>query len=334
METKQAAHTAYDPAPCAALLDEGRAVLLFDGRGELVYLSPEARRTLERLGVGCPARLSDFPPPLQAALRASAPQGERAGKGSGNGGLWAVELPLREVDSEWLRGMAEAEQMVAVGQLAAAVAQEIGGPNTSIQVTADRLLEGPLGQDPETRECLRRILSQTGRIAHLTRQLIALADPGRVKLSRVDVNEVAGAACELMAGSFRARGIEMGMEFAPGPVLAVADRNYLLQALVNLLLNARTVLQSWTGCRRVVVRTGTTGERVFLQVEDSGPGVAPEAVSRIFLPFVSTTGGTGMGLYLTRQIMVEQGGGVRVTPRNALGGATFTLHLDSAREES
>ncbi len=318
--------------PCAALWDEGRAVLLFDARGELVQVSPEARRTLERLGVGCPDRLSEFPPALQAALRASAPKGDEGG--SGKGGLWAVELPLREVDPDWLRGMAEAEQMAAVGQLAAAVAQEIGGPNTSIQVTADRLLEGPMGHDPEARECLRRILSQTGRIAHLTRQLIALADPGRVKLAPVEVNEIAGAACELVAGSFRGSEIRLETEFAPGPVLAVADRNHLLQALVNLLLNARTVLQSWNGVRRVVVRTEVAGERVLLHVEDSGPGVPPEAVSRIFLPFVSTTGGTGMGLYLTRQIMVEQGGGVRVTPRNALGGATFTLYLDRAREES
>jgi two-component system nitrogen regulation sensor histidine kinase NtrY len=68
-------------------------------------------------------------------------------------------------------------------------------------------------------------------------------------------------------------------------------------------------------------------------VQDSGPGSPPEDVSRIFLPFVSTTGGTGMGLFLTRQVLVEMGGGIRVRPKGELGGATFTVYLDKATDD-
>jgi signal transduction histidine kinase len=103
--------------------------------------------------------------------------------------------------------------------------------------------------------------------------------------------------------------------------------------LVNLLLNARAALQAWTGDRLVRVRAEVNTDRVYLHVEDSGPGVPHEDASRIFLPFVSTTGGTGMGLFLIRQILVEQGGGVRVQPRNDMGGATFTVHLEKATNE-
>jgi signal transduction histidine kinase len=240
---------------------------------------------------------------------------------------------MGELDPEWLRGMVEAEQMAAVGQLATTVAQEIGGPNTSIQVAVDHLLEGPLGESAAESAALKKVLDQTERITKLTRQLISLADPGRAKLEPLDVNEIVESALELLERSFSVREIGLEADFKAGPVTALADRNHLLQALVNLLLNARGALQSWKGERRVTVRTEANTDRVYLHVEDTGPGIAPEDASRIFLPFVSTTGGTGMGLFLTRQILVEQRGGIRVQPRNDLGGATFTIYLEIASDE-
>ena len=71
--------------------------------------------------------------------------------------------------------------MAAVGQLAATVAQEIGGPNTSIQVAVDHLLDGCGPEDAEKKKTLQQLLSQTERITRLTRQLIALADPGHLR---------------------------------------------------------------------------------------------------------------------------------------------------------
>ena len=84
-----------------------------------------------------------------------------------------------------------------------------------------------------------------------------------------------------------------------------------------------------------MVRIGTevNTDRIYVHVEDSGPGIPPEESTRIFLPFISTTGGTGMGLFLTRQILVEQRGGVRVLPKNEMGGATFTIYLEIATDE-
>jgi signal transduction histidine kinase len=312
------------------------ALLLLGEEGEILFANEAACRVLSSLGVSTPSSVEDLPPQLQAAVRASAQDmGSRPPKKLKElaDGLWGVQLPVKELDPEWLRGMVEAEQMAAVGQLAATVAQEIGGPNTSIQVAVERLLEGPLGEGESERAVLRQVLAQTERITRLTRQLIALADPGRPQVAPLDVNEIAASACELMEGSFSARGIEIQAELGPGAVRALADRNHLLQALVNLLLNARTALQAWTGERRVRVRTEENAERVYLHVEDSGPGIPPEDVSRIFLPFVSTTGGTGMGLFLTRQILVEQRGGIKVQSRSGLGGATFTVYLEKAIDD-
>jgi signal transduction histidine kinase len=229
--------------------------------------------------------------------------------------------------------MVEAEQMAAVGQLAATVAQEIGGPNTSIQVAIDHLLDGCGPGDEGTKGTLNQVLRQTERITRLTRQLIALADPGKTRLEPVDLNEIAESACDLMESSFQERGIDCTWEFADDPVRAMGDSNHLLQALVNLLLNARTALESWDGERRIQIRSESNTDRVYIHVEDSGPGIPPEDLTRVFLPFISTTGGTGMGLFLTRQILVEQKGGIRVKSPNEMGGATFTVYLEKVSDD-
>ena len=320
--------------PACPLDQEVRAVILLDAEERVVYLNPPARDALARMGVENPRTLWDLPAQLQPAIRAGQP-GEvpiPEVKGLADG-LWGVYLPMRELDPDWVRGMVEAEQMAAVGQLAATVAQEIGGPNTSIQVAVDHLLDGCGTEHQETKETLNQVLSQTERITRLTRQLIALADPGRTRLEAIDLNELAESACELMESSFMARDIECTWDLGVGPVRAMADRNHLLQALVNILLNARSALQSWTGDRSVKIRSEANAERVYLHVEDSGPGIPPEDLSRVFLPFVSTTGGTGMGLFLTRQILVEQRGGIRVKSPNELGGATFTVYLEKATDD-
>jgi signal transduction histidine kinase len=320
--------------PACPLDQEVRAVILLDAEHRIVYVNPPAQEALARMGAENPRTLWDLPAQLRPAVQAIRPGAPPAPEMKELAdGLWGVYLPMRELDPEWLRGMVEAEQMAAVGQLAATVAQEIGGPNTSIQVAVDHLLDGCGADNQETKETLQQVLNQTERITRLTRQLIALADPGRPRLEAVDLNEIAGAACELMENSFHTRGIQCNWDLGAGPVSALADRNHLLQALVNLLLNARTALQDWTGERLVQIRSEANAERVYLHVEDSGPGIPPEDASRVFLPFVSTTGGTGMGLFLTRQILVEQRGGIRVKSPNELGGATFTVFLEKATDD-
>jgi len=326
------------PTPEASweeFLGEQGAVLLIHPEGKIFFMTDAARTALESLGVGAPGHIRDLPPQLRAALDESQPASVEAPSGLREltDGLWGVKLPMKDLDPEWLRGMAEAEQMAAVGQLATTVAQEIGGPNTSIQVTVDHLLEGPLGQGGAERAALKKVLTQTERITRLTRQLIALADPGRPHLVPLEVNEIVEAACELMEASFSSWNIELESDLRAGFTRARGDRNHLLQVLINLLLNARSALQSWTGQRLVRVRTQANGDRVYLHVEDSGPGIPAEDASRIFLPFVSTTGGTGMGLFLTRQVLVEQGGGIRVHPKGDLGGATFTVYLEKAIDD-
>ena len=321
-----------------ALGSEREGLILVDGDGRILFWNRTAQEALGGVGRELPVYLNelpasrDLPRPVEWASDAAPDSAVPERIRQILDGVWAVCIPVVEADPVRLQAMVAAEQMAAVGQLAATVALEIGGPNTSIQVAADHLLESKCAPGTEEEEELRSILTQTERITRLTRQLIALAEPGRARLEPVSLNDVTASALELFENSFSDEGIVIERELDPNDVMVWADRNQLLQAVVNLLLNARSVLREWERERRVTVRTDSDASRGYLYVTDSGPGVPDDQAFRIFLPFVSTTGGTGMGLYLTRQILQEQGGGIRVKSNDA-PGATFTVDLEKVDDD-
>ncbi len=317
---------------------EQEGMILVDRDGRILYWNRTAQEALGGAGRELPVYLNelpasrDLPRPAEWASDATSDPDvpERIRQIADT--VWAVCIPVVEADPERLQGMVAAEQMAAVGQLAATVALEIGGPNTSIQVAVDHLLESKAVSGTEEEEELRRILTQTARITRLTRQLIALAEPGRAQLKPVSLNDFTASVLELFEKSFSDEGIVIERELDPNDVMVLADPNQLLQAVVNLLLNARTVLGEWGGEKRVTVRTDSDAGRGYLHVTDSGPGIPNDQAFRIFLPFVSTTGGTGMGLYLTRQIIQEQGGSIRVKSNDS-PGATFTVNLEKVHHD-
>jgi C4-dicarboxylate-specific signal transduction histidine kinase len=313
-------------------------MVLLDRDGRVLFWNRPAQEALGGVGRELPLHLRELPTSGHLPTPAewdSEPTPDDAVPGGVRkiaDSVWAIRIPVVEADPERLQSMVAAEQMAAVGQLAATVAMEIGGPNASIQVAIDHLLESKCGPGRDEEVELRRILTQTERITRLTRQLIALAEPGKARLEPVSLNDLATSALELFESSFSDDGVTVERELDADDVVVSADRNQLLQAVVNLMLNARSALREWEGEKRVTLRTDADAARGYLHVSDSGPGVPEGEAFRIFLPFVSTTGGTGLGLYLTRQILQEQGGGIRVRS-NSAPGATFTVNLEKVRHE-
>lgn len=217
----------------------------------------------------------------------------------------------------------QAEQLAAVGQLSAAVVHEIGAPLTAIEIAADRLArregESTRSQD-EDREL---ILAQTHRIAQLSRLLTNLAGTGTPQVRPVDVNEVVREMVDAMRRVLEEAHIQPVLSLDEGIGMIASDPRRIQQVVVTLLSNAREAMPEGG---RLGVFTRCREGWVELRVVDSGKGIRQEDLSRIFLPFFSQTGGTGLGLPLARQLIHSLGGTISVETEEG-GGATFVVLL-------
>jgi len=310
---------------------EGIVILQGD---ELLFWNRAARAILGARGIRPPVPVQELDPGIQAVLL----RGDLSLVQDHpteiqivdlEGGYRLVVLPEESEGQPHLARLLEAEQDVVVGQIAGAVAREIGAPLLGIQAAADRLLRSDSVSAEESRSHLETILDQSHRIAKLSRQLVDLAAPGTPRLTTVDPGTLVREAVELVAAAYNRADIELTISGADQAVPVQADRSQLQQVLLNLLLNARTVLETFPKERRVRVDLSGRNGYVRIRVADSGPGVRPEDAAKIFLPFTSEYGGTGLGLPMARQILSEIDGSLQLE-ESPLGGACFVITLRKA----
>lgn len=200
--------------------------------------------------------------------------------------------------------------------------------NNSVAATNSLLTSclGLTGQMPaDDREDLEGALhvvmnraSQLGAFMKAFADVVRLPDP---RLAPCDLPDLLRHLGRLMAAEADRRHIAVIMELAPVPVVQL-DRTLMEQALVNVLKNA---LEAVGRDGRVVLRTGSAGGQAFLQIEDSGPGLAPEVQAHLFTPFFSTKeSGQGIGLTLVQEILTRHG--LAFTLDGPVGGPTrFTI---------
>ncbi len=232
------------------------------------------------------------------------------------------------------RQVIESEKLVTLGQLAASVAQEIGAPLTSIGIVIENLRRGQLG-DPDAERQLETAAQQLSRIARLTHGLVELAKPGELHLVRVQMTEVIDRVLELLEPSLDRASVEA--EFESGGELPEiqADAGQLQQVFLNLLMNAQRAMEPQGGGVVTINTELTRGFPVVgrpmrqvlkIEVSDNGPGIEAADLHYIFAPFFSRSGGSGLGLALTKQIIHAHGGTIEA--RSSAGkGATFTVIL-------
>ena len=256
-----------------------------------------------------------------------------------------VELPVRRDDevgqlkqhfndmTRVLRERAEEQgRFMAAGQLIAGVAHEVNNPLMAVVAVAQaRLSVGDLTE--EQRDELVQISRQARRAGKLLSGLLRFVRMEEHPGSSADLNSVARDAIDLVAYQFGVDEITLEGDLDPALPMARGDPSRLEQVLVNLLSNAIHALAHVEPPRRLRVETGTDGSVVMLSVQDNGPGIPEELRRRLFRPFVSTKGrqGTGLGLYLSRQIARETGGDLVISPA-AGGGARFLLTLPVAEQ--
>nr|AQQ75136.1 hypothetical protein [uncultured bacterium] len=243
---------------------------------------------------------------------------------------------IRDITRERVieRHLIQAERMSLAGQMISAVAHEVATPLSVVANIAEMLR---LDAEPDSRLAadLGKIVTQARRVAEMMRGLLNFVRQAPAQYAPVDLGQIARETLDLMSYELRKARIEAQFEADPATPPVWGDRGQLQQTLLNLLTNA---MQAMSDGGRVAVRIGASERRrgepdaVALVVEDSGPGIAPEALDKIFDFFFTTrasAGGAGLGLAIAKQIVEGHRG--RITAENVRGGgARFTVTLPAA----
>jgi signal transduction histidine kinase len=206
--------------------------------------------------------------------------------------------------------LAQQDRLSSIGLLAAGIAHEINNPLEGI---ANWLALGEAG----------RVREGLDRIRAIARDLLSFArrDPGD---GPAEVKGCVARALDLARYGQAFRGVEVRDRVPPGLAVAAPPR-LLEQVLLNLFLNAGTAMR---GSGRVEIDAARDGASVTVVVADHGPGIAAQDLPRLFDPFFSRTGGTGLGLCVSYGMVRACGGELRAA--NGAAGAVFTVELPAA----
>jgi len=223
------------------------------------------------------------------------------------------------------RELVRSERLAAVGKLSAMITHEIRNPLSAIGLNAE-LLDDELSDNAEGRALCQAIHKEVDRLTAITEEYLSFGKLPKPKIASEHVNGLVDALASFVREDLAQKQVELVVDLADNDPIALVDSAQLRQCLVNLVRNAAEAVTS-KGGGRVTMRTRRAGDRVVIEVEDTGVGIAPEVLPRLFDTFFSTKeGGSGLGLALTQQIVKDHGGDLSV--ESAVGkGTTFTVSI-------
>jgi C4-dicarboxylate-specific signal transduction histidine kinase len=221
-----------------------------------------------------------------------------------------------------------AEKLSAVGELASGVAHEINNPLTTILGQAHLLLEHQ-EVTPHVRTRLAIIADEATRAGRIVQNLLLFSRHYPAERRPCSLAEQVERVLELKAYQLERDRVEVVREFEPCTA-ALADENQIQQVLLNLVQNAHQAMLHQSDERTLTVRVRPAGARLLIEVLDTGSGIPPEALPRLFVPFFTTKPpgeGSGLGLSVSYGIVAEHKGDLRGENRTDRRGAIFTVEL-------
>jgi C4-dicarboxylate-specific signal transduction histidine kinase len=236
--------------------------------------------------------------------------------------------------------LAHAGRVMTMGMLSAALTHELSQPLAAIlgNAQAARRLCSRHGRDDggEVDVILGDVVAASRRAGDILRRLRSWFSNGSHDSQHLGLNEVANDVIEILRGDLVRRGVSVTKRLASGLPSIRGDRVQLQQVVLNLILNACDAMRdNAPGDRHVMIATARCDAGVQLSVEDVGTGIAPDRLSAVFEPFVTTkASGLGLGLALCRSI-VHAHEGQLTAENNAVRGVTFRciLPLAESREK-
>jgi signal transduction histidine kinase len=235
-----------------------------------------------------------------------------------------VVADLQRQQQEVLR----AEQLTAVGQLAASVAHEVRNPLTSIKLLVGASLRSE-PHKPLQVEDLQVIYNEVQRLEGKVQALLDFARPPESRRQLCNLGDVIRQTIDLVATRVKQQDVQVHAQFPETAVLAYVDRDQFTSVLVNLFMNALDAMPHG-GCLTVTLSALADGG-VQVSVADTGAGIDTAVANRLFLPFTSNKAtGTGLGLSVCRRVVEEHGGQLNGKNRPE-GGACFVIDLPAPR---
>ncbi len=233
--------------------------------------------------------------------------------------------------------LAHATRVTTLGELTASIAHEINQPLAAVVTNASASRRWLAAQPPdldEAREALDRIVREGNRASDIINRIRALLKKSAGPMQRLDINETILEVIALTKSELQMSQVALTLQLADDLPQVIGDRVQLQQVILNLIVNAVEAMRGQsTGRRELLVgsrRDAANG--VLVTVEDSGPGLDPASVSRLFDAFYTTKqDGMGMGLAISRSIIEAHDGRLWASP-NTPKGAVF--HFSMPAEDS
>jgi signal transduction histidine kinase len=230
---------------------------------------------------------------------------------------------------EMSKRLQQSERLSALGQLAAGVAHEIRNPLNAISMASQRLEREYLPEHPDQKEEFHRITVVIGdeirRLNGIIEDFLAFSRSRKLELRDYPVGEVLQKIVRLVDEEARARGISVRFQPDGSGCLVSMDMDKLQQAFLNIVKNA---MESITGQGQITVTMeARPGDRLSVRIEDTGAGMTPGEIERIFNPeYTTKEKGLGLGLSIAHEIIRGHGGEIHVESRPG-SGTTFDILL-------
>lgn len=239
---------------------------------------------------------------------------------------------LRELESQ----LHQVEKAAVVGRLAAAIAHEIRNPLNYINLTLDHLRSSYAPEDVVRRETFERLLSElkseVQRINRHITDFLKYSRPSALDLQPLDLRVQAEGALRVITGQAAENGIGTNLEQQGKLPPVVADKDVLRSVFTNLLINSLEAIDGEGGSVGIKL-SAETADQVRVEISDTGRGIAPEDIAKIFEPYYSTKEtGTGLGLAIVKKAIDDHGGSISVSSK-AGSGTTFTIILPAKPDD-
>jgi two-component system, NtrC family, sensor kinase len=229
----------------------------------------------------------------------------------------------------------QSRKLASLGTLTAGVAHELGNPLNNISMVAQTYLElhDHLSEADKV-DYVKTVLDESERIRRIVQDLLDFSRTKERDFGVFDINDVMRSSLKLVQNMLNVSGIVTKLELQEGLPLVFIDENKIREVLVNLLTNA---IYAMSAGDTVFLRTNLAEDKshVIIEIEDTGKGIPPEFLARIFDPFFSTKGteGTGLGLSISYGIVKKHKGTIDVKSTVGVGTTfTITLPVDTTKE--